>query len=620
MDEVIRTRFEVTGPRQGAAEVDRLNRSIRQHADESDRARDAATELFRVEGKLGQALAKLGPEAIAVGAVIGGIATAAVGAGVAIAALAVGLQRLGAAGSEVERAGRGFDRVAGPETARRLAEVTNGLVRATEAQAAFARAAGGDATESQILRYFELVTNRAQALGQVVSEEVGRAGEALDDMSGPEVQRQLRDLEREFGTVDERLHSVGEAWTQVEVAASGVFDEFAESYATNDQLISQISAINAGLQAMGTNWGTIGTGLAMVSADAIRGAVSYVSAQAATLQLALRGLAYVAEATHHPSAGLLRSAERAIGQLVHAGSVALEAGREVPAPPPPGGHQGSQPRPPSGGGAGREDARAYYEERTTDLIASIREGYLAEKEMIDNALANITDLEAAREEALADAHEAAISRARERYEYEEALAAAAHDRELERLDALEIAEEARLERIRENIGAFNSYASAAAGLGGTLAGIFGTLASREEEGSKAAEEYAQIQGGILAAVSYVQAAIEIAAAIAAGASYQYGSMAEHIAASVAYIAAGTMALTDLGGSATRPSGSATGSSSGRYNEAHERDLEEKDRGGQVTIWTLGYGSAGLGRELRRSARSYDRSGLDDQMAGSGGWS
>lgn len=179
-------------------------------------------------------------------------------------------------------------------------------------------------------------------------------------------------------------------------------------------------------------------------------------------------------------------------------------------------------------------------------------------------------------------------------------------------------EEQRADRISETVERFQTYSQATITLGNSLAGIFGTLAAREEVGSKAAQEYAEVQGGILAAVSYVQAAIEIAAAIAAGASYQYGSVSEHIAASIAYIAAGTMALTDLGGSATRPSGAVSAGS--RYSAQEERDASEREEvGGQVSIYTLGYGSAGLGRELQSAARGYARSGVDRPMIGAGGW-
>lgn len=167
--------------------------------------------------------------------------------------------------------------------------------------------------------------------------------------------------------------------------------------------------------------------------------------------------------------------------------------------------------------------------------------------------------------------------------------------------------EYRKKQINEAQDKVEGYGDAILTVGGAVADVFGQLSSEQAEGSKAAERYKKIQGGILAGISFVRGAIELAAAISAGATYEWVSMAGHIASSVAYFAAGALALRNLGGSASRPTATTGFSASEKKTDAKQAT------GGGTTIITLGATDGRLARELQRSANSAARSGLDRSM-------
>lgn len=595
-DETIRTRFIAEGTAKGAADVQRYNSAIRGTSEESDRANEATTELFRMEGRLGQALAKLGPEAVAAGAAIGGIALAATAATTAVAGVVAVMMRLGQAGSEAEQAGRAFDRVAGPDTARRLREATDGLVRATTAQEAYGRAARSGLGNAELLRYFEYTATAAREMGRDVSEAVTSAGAAIENMTRDEALARLDQLENEFGGVESATRNAAEAFALVEVNARDAFDRFAEGFATNESLIRQLSAIGVATDQGGVSWEAYGDAVA-----------------SATARLGAAARAFLTMAGTSPVAG-----------LVAAFDVLARGGGGAPAPPPPpppGEGGGAYDLPeivvsgsPRRGGGGRGGGGRGGEYRT-QVVGSLGEAIAAE------GLSKIEDATTAVNRALEDQVRIqqelmAIRQAQFAVATEQAQAELdATERQLEADERMATARAARLDR---SMSLMQQYVGAADTLGASLAGVFGELAAQEEAGSEGAKKWAKAQGSVLAAFSFVKSAVEFALAIASGASQDYGAMAGHLAAGAALAAAGAMAVSDLGGSAKASSEPAT--PTGRFSAARERDEQEQTGGGgDVTIWTLGYGDAGLGRALEGASRRYARSGLDPQMAGAGGW-
>ena len=186
------------------------------------------------------------------------------------------------------------------------------------------------------------------------------------------------------------------------------------------------------------------------------------------------------------------------------------------------------------------------------------------------------------------------------------------EKEREAAEAARLASQERQQQAFQLAGTFTQ-------LGGTIAGVYGQLAASEEAGSKEAERYGKIQGGILAAMSFVNGAIETARAIASAASYDYVAMAEHAAAAAAFFAAGAMAVRDLGGTATAaPAGPRAGTAYAPTTA--EGSTDEGGGGGMsIQIYTMGGSSARLGQEIGRANRELARSGIDAPMSGAVQW-
>jgi hypothetical protein len=179
--------------------------------------------------------------------------------------------------------------------------------------------------------------------------------------------------------------------------------------------------------------------------------------------------------------------------------------------------------------------------------------------------------------------------------------------------------EAEAENLRRKIGAMEGYAGAFMTVGSAVSDVFGQLASSEEEGSEAAKRYAKTQGSILAAMSFVNAAIEVARAV--GSYPDVIGIAAHAASAAAYIVAGGMAISQLGGDATAPATSAAAPTSSYVPEqATKGESAGAPSGAYVQILTMGGTSARLGQEMLRAERDMQRAGLDGYMSGGGGWS
>jgi hypothetical protein len=196
------------------------------------------------------------------------------------------------------------------------------------------------------------------------------------------------------------------------------------------------------------------------------------------------------------------------------------------------------------------------------------------------------------------------------------------DREQEihefRMQMLEDEKEQRQALAQRAIEDLQVYGGAVGQVGGAFANVFGGLADRMEDGSDAAKKYGAIQGGILAAIAYVHAAIEYAAAISDLASQNYGAGSQHLASAIAYTAAGSMALADLGGSASAPPGGTGGAS---FVPERER-VETTGEGGGTTIVIQAWGmdSSRMAQTVDQGRRRALRSGVDMPMVPAGGYS
>jgi hypothetical protein len=190
----------------------------------------------------------------------------------------------------------------------------------------------------------------------------------------------------------------------------------------------------------------------------------------------------------------------------------------------------------------------------------------------------------------------------------------AHIREVAEFE--EALNERRRQQVENVINQTEGYGGALNTVMGSIADVFGQASSEFREGSKEAERYKKIQGGILAGISFVNAAIEIAKAVGSGAEMNFVSMAAHIASSIAYIAAGGLALRNLGGSAQAPAGAT-------FTPAQAKEPKTSDSAGKgaTTInnfmWAQDQGRMGV--EFQRAEWRAKQSGLDPALTGQGGY-
>ena len=198
-----------------------------------------------------------------------------------------------------------------------------------------------------------------------------------------------------------------------------------------------------------------------------------------------------------------------------------------------------------GGGSRQEDTygEAEYMARATEQLFEARQQYY---QMVIDKEGEISEYrqEAAREEleqmqALAGEQyrvmNTRLDSTLQSIDAENAARQMLHDDEKERLREITSLQQ---QRMNESITKFGQYASAVTQVAGAFGNVFGQLAANEEAGSEAAKKYGKIQGGIMAGIAFVQSAIEYAKAVGSAAKYEYGAMAQHIAAGIAYDAAG----------------------------------------------------------------------------------
>jgi hypothetical protein len=506
--------------------------------------------------------------------------------------------KLGQVGSEVEAAGRAFDRVAGPETAARLSEVTDGLVRASTAQRAYGQAARSGLGNAELLRYFDLTATAAREMGRDVTEAVTSAGSALETMTRDDALERLDRLENEFGGIDSEARNVADAFGVLETAASDAFDEFAEGFASSGELISELNRLGVALDSNGVAWEAYG--------EAIGNGTS---------RLLAAGRVFLSLSGSNPLQGLISAFD------VLANGTGMPGTAPAPPPVPDGSYDlpeilvsGSTNRGRRGGGASRPADSGFWGDVAAGEAAEEQARLAGEIAQQEERLASVEKDRLETERLLNEE----VERRQTIYDKEAELIERQLDLVDSQLEADEMLAAQRRESLSSAMSQLQQYAGAADTLGNSLASVFGELASREEEGSEGAKKWAKAQGAVLAAFSFVKSAVEFALAIASGASQDYGEMAGHIAAGIALAAAGAMAVSDLGGQAKSGQTNAAAAQGSRFSAQAERE-EAKPEGGQVTIWTMGYGSSGLGRELQRASRSYSRSGLDGQMAAAGAW-
>jgi hypothetical protein len=275
----------------------------------------------------------------------------------------------------------------------------------------------------------------------------------------------------------------------------------------------------------------------------------------------------------------------------------------------------------AGGGGGRE-TREYINDAQL-LIELENLAARAHAEAFDVYLDDLSGYQDAILETL-EIERAAAEESKSFIERESEMRERAAEEQVQRIE--ELAEQERayreeeLQRSRQRISDMQGYAGSFITVGGAIGDVFGQLADREEEGSEAAKRYGKIQGGIMAAMSFIQSAVEYAAGIGSIATHDYVAAAAHFAAGIAYDVAGAMAIAQLGGDATAASTGSSASAGTYVAEQPTGDNLGTPSGAYVQIITMGGTSARLGQEMLRAERDLQRAGLDPPMTGGGSWS
>lgn len=273
-----------------------------------------------------------------------------------------------------------------------------------------------------------------------------------------------------------------------------------------------------------------------------------------------------------------------------------------------------------GGGGGGGDWRMTKEaEIQAEFERRIAEEYERQSEALDRLMEQLDR----RTEAEREIIDAQIEGAQQRKEFEAEELERARERMAQLQEEREKEEEA-IERQREAMSRVTQqvqgYGGAFMTVGNAITGVFDKIAASEEEGSEGAKRAARVRGAVMAAMAFVNSAIEYAAGLASIGEQNYVAAVSHFASGVAYDVAGALALTELGGSATR---SSTGASTGQASITEPTEgggAEREQRGAGITIYTMGANSARLAQEMRRADRELQRSALDSPMASGGGWS
>ena len=134
---------------------------------------------------------------------------------------------------------------------------------------------------------------------------------------------------------------------------------------------------------------------------------------------------------------------------------------------------------------------------------------------------------------------------------------------------------------------------------------------------EALEKERKVIGGLKAAISFVEAAQEIARAI--GSYPDVAGIVIHGLSAAAHITAGAMALSQLGGSASPPPG---GKASANAATRTALSPERRQRGGEGTataqIMLVSLSSAAMAKEMAKAERARQRIGMPAGMAGAGG--
>jgi hypothetical protein len=448
-------------------------------------------------------------------------------------------------------------------------------------------------------------------MGDDVTEATTRAGEALAGMSGDEARSRLYSLERSFGDLEPRLRSVGEAWDTVANNAGDCFDRLSEGFATTPELIRQLGALGVAIDDNGVAWEQYGAAIGRGSA-----------------RLLEAGRVFLSLVNVSPIQGVVS----AFGVLAGEGEV-------VPPPPPVGGDaefvglggRGSgmgaglsagertaeyfrTHRAPgrTGGGERREDARAYYEQLTTDLIDSIREEYAARKEASDSALADVTALHDAQMSALEEEAARWQEMKAGQEETERSLHEAALERSEQQRDAEDKLREAQRRRYQtsiENIGAMGEFA---AGVGQ----IFGDIAAQQEAQGKNADGWRKAQGTAMGVMYAIKAIAAGAEAVGMFAEQNYvGGALKVVEAAQMGIASGYAfsRLAESGGG-----GMAAQSSAGSFVAARPDRLSQGEKvAGPTTmnIYALGSGNSEVAEAMSRANYDLARSGRVARVPG-----
>jgi hypothetical protein len=617
---------------------------------------------------ISSALSKVGGPAGAAVAAFGAI-TAGLGAltlGLAKATQAV--HQLGMRGGDVSAVQQAFERIASPTTLTNLQNATGHLLTNVELQREYIQVfrSGLVDSEEEIARFYRAVTRGAQdteesttdmlkSLGdaltsgetgvftrlginvQFFKDQLSRAGVSAESSAGKArlLNMILGELERTTEGIDNSAGNMNDTFTRTNVALENMTDTVARNISESTDMVATWDAINEALgvfEVTGESVGqTIGSLVRTIVQGMIRISVVGLEVINGIRSTVLSSFEFIARANEIIGFDTAAAAwQRQVDSLndwgmgiqttinflndLNAAIDANAAAREAAASASSDGLRRASPNRQISNRPGERSSVA--PSGGLDLIPATPDMELFHvREQID-AMEDLMEMTDEFDQLEQRIREAQTEHATFMETHEEKMAMVAEERVGLMEQQIEAGEKYKetLEKIDEtNQNAMDTSVGAVVQFGTSLASILGQVAAAQDENTKKAEVYKKVQGGILAGISFVRAAMEIAEIPAAFPNV--AEMVTHGLSAAAHIAAGVMAITQLGGSGTPPS-TAAASFTPRESEAVE-EQGPRGEGSRIEIYTMGLNSARLGRELENARSDYQRSGLEPSMSGAG---
>lgn len=594
------------------------------------------------------------------------------------------LQEIGMRGGEVSAIQQAFERIASPEVLRNLKDASGGLLTNIELQKEYTQVFRANLidTEQDMARFYQAVIRASQDVGENTNQMIRTLGDALskgeveifaklgvnvvklkDDLKemglsaessagrAELLKKILEDLERTTGGVNNETGNMNDAFTVTTSTFQDMYDEMSRNVSESKDMLIVFRSINEFLPTLQANSEGVATAIGAVVRGVAEGVVQIsiividvlLKIRDATVQIMQRWTEMARLFRMENFADALQEQVRAFDmygrsiktarenlldfrQILADTAWAME--QEGPAAlggPIPQAGVGVGRR--AGTGRGRGKGAGVQPGEVIDLLPAAPGGELEQLRIQIDLMEQFV----AQNQELADI-EAAIREAQQE-DFERTAESKEHLNDLERkhIELLQRSKETAsdyaremMELERQRIESTHSYIDSIQTFGGAMVGILGQISQLEDQSTRKAEVLKKVKGGILSAISFVEAAQEIARSIGAFATGNIPGGVAHALSAAAHTAAGIMALTTLGGGGGgAPSQQSAPSTAATFTPREREEVEErpdKRTGTQIVIYTMGFHGARLGRELQNSQRELERAGLEPSMVGAGSFS